>query len=363
MNIRTALAVLVISAVSAAAATDASAADVDARKTMVPLTTADLLRLVSTTNKARALFKDARRRRSSSSRHRGSLADQGGDNASGGEGGLRFLAGGEGGDSCEDTLDECRADLGLCQSETDGDGDGASFLYVQMAQTCKIKEKTDGKGKVYYELSSKDMDDDTYALTDRPFRAAEAMSTRQFFKDFDATFSEETGGRPNTAVTFRHRDTGNFEGPLISVFVEAAYRKDSGKYVYELTQSEEQEEVSALKDFFRKGDGRDDGIVEYEMCSLFIDSSDDGCSPEVGSGGVDKCGEHECAYQKYEKDCKACMCYSHDSPWYCLKYPEEKAKCVDKRENGEGCHENWQCKSGRCGDKRKCKKSYRIHQW
>ena len=71
MNIRTALAVLVISAVSAAAATDASAADVDARKTMVPLTTADLLRLVSTTNKARALFKDARRRRrSSSSRHR-----------------------------------------------------------------------------------------------------------------------------------------------------------------------------------------------------------------------------------------------------------------------------------------------------
>ena len=282
MNIRTALAALVISALSAAAA------DVDAKKTTVPLTTADLLRLVSTANKVEALFKDARRRRSSSSRHRGSLADQGGDNASGGEGGLRFLAGGEGGDSCEDKLDECRADLGLCQSETDGDGDGASFLYVQMAQTCKIKEKTDGKGKVYYELSSKDMDDDTYALTDRPFRAAEAMSTRQFFKDFDATFSEETGGRPNTAVTFRHRDTGNFEGPLISVFVEAAYRKDSGKYVYELTQSEEQEEVSALKDFFRKGDGRDDGIVEYEMCSLFIDSSDDGCSPEVGSGGVDE---------------------------------------------------------------------------
>ena len=116
------------------------------------------------------------------------------------------------------------------------------------------------------------MDDETYAFTDRPLRAAEAMSTRQFFKDFDATFSEETGGRPNTAVTFRHRDTGNFEGPLISVFVEAAYRKDSGKYVYELTQSEEQEEVSALKDFFRKGDGRDDGTVEYEMCSLFIDS-------------------------------------------------------------------------------------------
>ena len=267
MNLRTALAALVISALSAAAAaaaaTDASAADVDATKTMVPLTTPDLLRLVSTTNKVRALFKDTAR---------GILADQGGDNASSGEGGLRFLAGGEGGDSCEVKLDECRADLGLCQSETDDDGDGASILYVQMAQTCKIKEKTDGKGKVYYELSSKDMDDETYAFTDRPLRAAEAMSTRQFFKDFDATFSEETGGRPNAAVTFRHHDTSNFEGPLISVFVEAAYRKDSGKYVYELTQSEEQEGVSALKDFFRKGDGKDDGIVEYEMCSLFIDS-------------------------------------------------------------------------------------------
>ena len=281
MNLRTALAALVISALSAAAAaaaaTDASAADVDATKTMVPLTTPDLLRLVSTTNKVKALFKDTRRRRSSSSRHRGILADQGGDNASSGEGGLRFLAGGEGGDSCEVKLDECRADLGLCQSETDGDGDGASILYVQMAQTCKIKEKTDGKGKVYYELSSKDMDDETYAFTDRPLRAAEAMSTRQFFKDFDATFSEETGGRPNAAVTFRHHDTSNFEGPLISVFVEAAYRKDSGKYVYELTQSEEQEGVSALKDFFRKGDGKDDGIVEYEMCSLFIDSAVSTC--------------------------------------------------------------------------------------
>ena len=272
MNLRTALAALVISS-SLSAAAAAAAADVDATKTMVPLTTPDLLRLVSTTNNVRALFKDTRRRRRSSSRHRGSIADQGGDKASSGEGGLRFLAGGgEGGDSCEVKLDECRADLGLCQSETDDDGDGASILYVQMAQTCKIKEKTDGKGKVYYELSSKDMDDETYAFTDRPLRAAEAMSTRQFFKDFDATFSEETGGRPNAAVTFRHRNTSNFEGPLISVFVEAAYRKDSGKYVYELTQSEEQEGVSALKDFFRKGDGKDDGIVEYEMCSLFIDS-------------------------------------------------------------------------------------------
>ena len=337
MNLRAALAALVISALSAAAtdasAADASAADVDAKKTIAPLTTPDLLRLVSTTNKVRALFQESRRGSSNSSRRLG-----------------------EGGDSCEAKLDECRADLGACQGGGETDGGDASILYVQMAQTCKIKEKTDGKGRLYYELSSKDMDDDTYAFADRPLRAAGAMSTRQFFQGFDSAFSEETGGRPNAAVTFRHRDTGNFEGPLISVFVEAAYRKDSGKYVYELTQSEEQEGVSALGDFFRKGDGKDDGVVEYEMCSLFIDSNSDGrridengvsrCDPAK----VDNCQMGDCAYQNYaEKDgsCKDCMCYDDsNNPRFCEKKSGKPARCVDKREHGDICHVSWQCKGG-----------------
>ena len=103
------------------------------------------------------------------------------------------------------------------------------------------------------------------------------------------TISIESGGRPNGVVTFRHADTKSFEGPLISVFVEAARHKDSGKYVYELTQSEEQEEVNALRDFFREEEGGSNdpdgvGVVEYEICSIFIDASNE-CDP----ANVDSC--------------------------------------------------------------------------
>ena len=68
-------------------------------------------------------------------------------------------------------------------------------------------------------------------------------------------------------MTFRHKDTDEFEGPLIAVYVEAAYKKSSGKFVYELSQSKDEEEVNALDEFFEDGD-----VVEYESCSLFIDS-------------------------------------------------------------------------------------------
>ena len=343
----TALAVLFVSAVSAAtSATDAS--EVDAKRA-ISFTTTDLLRLVGTTDRVRALlFKGGRSSSSSSSRR---LAEQGG------EGGLRLLTGTEGGtDSCEDKLGECRANLGACQAETDNDG--ATNLYVQMAQTCKLKQKTDGKGELYYELSSKDMDDDTYPFTDRPFRAANTVPTKQFVKNFGATFSEETGGRPNAAVTFRHADADNFEGPLIAVFVEAAYRKDSGKYVYELTQSEEQEKVNALKDFFRKGDGKDDGVVEYEMCSLFIDANKK-CDP----ANVDSCNNDFCVWKEYESDCEACQCYvsgyrqEKTPPYFCEKSARtgNKAKCVNKRPDGDICHVSWQCAGGLCKDST-CKK-------
>jgi hypothetical protein len=96
------------------------------------------------------------------------------------------------------------------------------------------------------------------------------MPTKKFFKNFGGRFSEETGGGPNGAMTFRHKDTDVFEGPLIAVYVEAAYQKRSGKYVYELSQSKDQGDIDALDDFFQDGDE-----VEYESCSMFIDNDAD----------------------------------------------------------------------------------------
>ena len=171
--------------------------------------------------------------------------------------------------SCSDKLDKCRSKLESCEDEAAQ----PTLLFTQMAETCKLKRKVNAKGDVTYEWSSKDMDDDTYVFSDRPYQIAYTMTTPDFFDGFDDMFSKDSGGKPNGAVTFRHKNTKNFEGPLISVFVEAAYKTDAGKFIYELSQSKEQEAVNALEDFFEDGDGKDDGVVEYEMCSLFIDNT------------------------------------------------------------------------------------------
>ena len=170
--------------------------------------------------------------------------------------------------SCSDKLDKCRSKLESCEDEAAQ----PTLLFTQMAETCKLKRKVNAKGDVTYEWSSKDMDDDTYVFSDRPYQIAYTMTTPDFFDGFDDMFNKNNGGKPNGAITFRHKNTKNFEGPLISVFVEAAYKTDAGKFIYELSQSKEQEAVNALEDFFEDGDGKDDGVVEYEMCSLFIDN-------------------------------------------------------------------------------------------
>ena len=269
---------------------------------------------------------------------------------------LRFLTSGD--NSCTDQLNTCQVELDNCREgkAAEADDNAPSYLYVQMAQTCKLKQKTDGRGRTHYELSPKDMDDDTYSFTDRPHRIAGTIPTKQFVKDFGTTFSIESGGRPNGVVTFRHADAKSFEGPLISVFVEAARHKDSGKYVYELTQSEEQEEVNALRDFFREEEGGSNdpdgvGVVEYEMCSIFIDASNE-CDP----ANVDSCKMGNCVWKEYKSDCEACQCYvsgygeSKAPPYFCEKSARtgNKAKCVDKRPNGDICHMSWQCKGGYC---------------
>ena len=167
-----------------------------------------------------------------------------------------------------------------------------------MGQTCKLKRKERGDGKPYYEWSSKDMDDETYVFSDRPYRIAYSMPTVKFFENFDDTFSEETGGKPNGAMTFRHKDTDEFEGPLIAVYVDAAYQKSSGKFVYELSQSKDEEEVNALDEFFEDGD-----VVEYESCSLFIDTISDG--KDDGNDCFHKC--HDWSYRVKGENWSYCM--------------------------------------------------------
>lgn len=208
----------------------------------------------------------------------------------------------------QEELDQCRADLNELRKKQDA----PALFFVQMASSCKMKAKTRKNGKVYYEWSSKEMDDETYSFTDRPYRFANTEPSEQFFKKFDTAFGDDSGGKPNGVITFRHEDTDTFEGPLISVFVEAAYRKDSGKYVYELSQSEDQEEVNALKDFFRKGEGKDNDVVEYEMCSIFIDSI-----RECGPTTVEKCTAYDCVKDSFD-GCWGCSCYDPRALTYCI---------------------------------------------
>ena len=208
------------------------------------------------------------------------------------------------GTSCSDKLDKCRSKLEVCEAEAEQ----PTLLFTQMARTCKLKRKTDGDGETYYEWSSKDMDDDTYVFSDRPYQIAYTMTTESFVDDFDDTFSKESGGKPNGAITFRHENSGRFEGPLISVLVEAAHKSDVDKFVYELRQSRDQEEVNALDDFFKEKDGED--VVEYEMCTLFIDF----VSNEKCMGCFRQCHDtcNDCVEQCMEKNCKG-LCESYCS--------------------------------------------------
>ena len=196
--------------------------------------------------------------------------------------------------NCSDKLDKCRSKLETCEKEADA----PTLLFTQMGQSCKLKRKERGDGNPYYEWSSKDMDVETYVFSDRPYRIAYSMPTEEFFENFDDTFSKETGGKPNGAMTFRHKDTNEFEGPLIAVYVDAAYKKSSGKFVYELSQSKEEKEVNALDEFFDDGD-----VVEYESCSLFIDTISDG--KDDGNDCFHKC--HDSSYREKGESWSYCM--------------------------------------------------------
>jgi hypothetical protein len=158
------------------------------------------------------------------------------------------------------SCDVCDSALAQCK----GDASNPKLLYVQVANHCTLS-RSGGK----YTLSTTDMDDDTYVFSDRPFRAETVVNTKDFFADFNNAFTESTGGNPNAAVTLVHEDDNQFEGPLVSVFIDAAYSMDSGTYTYQVEQSEDQQAILSLESFF---EGGEEDSIFYSDCSFFIDT-------------------------------------------------------------------------------------------
>lgn len=97
------------------------------------------------------------------------------------------------------------------------------------------------------------------------------MHTETFVETFDATFGDNP---PNAAVTFNDDTTMGTDAPLISVFVDAAVLDGDGDdntipLMYTIEQRENQASFTALESYF-EADG--ETSVEFESCSLFIDS-------------------------------------------------------------------------------------------
>mmetsp|Transcript_19398 Transcript_19398/g.40124 ORF Transcript_19398/g.40124 Transcript_19398/m.40124 type:complete len:299 (+) Transcript_19398:217-1113(+) len=173
-------------------------------------------------------------------------------------------------------VEECQAKLQQCQAELNA----PSWLFVQMANHCILTRSksmsSSGEEVVAYALSSRDMAEETWGFTDRPFQVEGTQPTKDFFDRFDATFGvDSTEGSPNAAFTFVHEEDHVFNGPLVAVMIDASYAttdETTGEvtYTYALTQSEEQGATLGLDSFFEDGDV--DNVV-FEDCSIFVDSS------------------------------------------------------------------------------------------
>jgi len=137
-----------------------------------------------------------------------------------------------------------------------------AYLIVQMARDCSLHRNRDGS----YEFKSPDMDEQTYFFSNRPFRHEVTMETSKFVAGYDTTFSEETGGPPNAALTMMHEKDGKFEGPVVTVLSKAVYADVEGNYVYEMEQTPEQAAVLSLEEVMKEATDE-----VYEYCSLFVD--------------------------------------------------------------------------------------------
>lgn len=171
-------------------------------------------------------------------------------------------------------LRECQESLGSCLARESQAASLIPFLFVQMAESCSI-EMDQGR----YFLRTQDMDVDTYAFSDRPYRYAQTYST-SFFTDylFRELFSSVP---PNAAVTFNVFDgqsEASFEGPLVSVFLNASFmtfQSDNSTLIeYEIIQSPEQEAILSLSNFFSGVNTTQNASRLFEHCSLFIDAGE-----------------------------------------------------------------------------------------
>jgi len=195
--------------------------------------------------------------------------------------------------TCNEELDvlwqdarQLRSDLGECAEAYD-EATQPKLLFVQMAESCTLRREVEDGDFTYY-VDTTDMDPETYQFTDRPFTDADEMSTLTFVETFDERFESSP---PNAAMTFNVADDDDpndpeFEGPLISMFLEAVEVTNSSNegnllaISYKIRQSESQAGIIPLDKFFQ-------GVpTTFEHCSYFIDSTPE---DQVGGRGCGTC--------------------------------------------------------------------------
>lgn len=140
-------------------------------------------------------------------------------------------------------LEQCKVAL----AEAEEKNNEVGWLYTQMAQSCLVRRERTEIGWSYF-IETSEMDRETvrvlyvsiwiccgqkctrhlknnacslqYEFSDRPERKAGVVDTDYFFEWFAYNFLTS---RPNAVVTMNDGDEmDTFEGPLISVFVDAA---------------------------------------------------------------------------------------------------------------------------------------------
>ena len=257
-------------------------------------------------------------------------------------------------------LDKLKEELGQCQEileEEETTTDEATQLFVQMAKSCTLlrEENTndtgananadaDANNKNYrYYFTSSEFSKDTWQFSDRPLQTETTIPTDYFMRGFDEVyFTEATGGAPNAAFTFINLDDDKFDGPLVSITIKSSrvdeddviiancdidndgdqdfFFTDCITYTYELEQSKDQAGIISLESFFGKDYQDDPDRVEYDDCSIFIDSVTTGTS--------------EFDAVKLEGPC--CNCISFNNKMDCTKYGNICVECSTIVTEAEG---------------------------
>ena len=155
-----------------------------------------------------------------------------------------------------------RADVAASRHLQDAD---PSYLIVQMADKCTFQ--TTDKGNLV--LKSRNFHGDTVVFSDRPFTYEYEIPTESFFENFDDTFNDDNGGKPNAAITLVQNDES--KDVVVSVFVKAVVKHredpDGPMYVYKLEQADDQASVMPLSNIMA---GKDK--MTYDHCSIFVDN-------------------------------------------------------------------------------------------